>query len=258
MNTSYTHIRDIIERIKREGFEEVHETDVKEYVWDIIGIIGTPTLLEDNTTEIEVKQYRGQLPMNFYSLADGGIRDKDTGTMFRKSTDVFHKLNRQKDLSQEINQVYTSVEYEDETPQIGTSLIATTSQNVNPQDYTYTMQRGVIFIPFEEKTLEITYKAFPIFEDNTPKIPDDPKIIRAVVGFVIQKIAKRMLLQGTLDYRIYQTLEQDYLFDVASARSKSLTLNATELENFKNRVLSLTPRPIEFRTGRRFQGEDSL
>lgn len=258
MNTSYTHIRDIIERIKREGFEEVHEADVKEYIWDIIGIIGTPTLLEDNTTEIEVKQYRGQLPVDFYSLADGGIRDKETGAMFRKSTDVFHKLNRQQDHSQEINQTFTSVEYEDDTPLTGTSVIATTGKRFNPQDFTYTMERGMIFIPFEEKTLEITYRAFPIFEDNTPKIPDDPKIIRAIVGFIIHKIAKKMLLQGTLDYRIYQTLETDYLFDVASARSKSLTLNATELENFKNRLLSLTPRSIEFRTGRRFQGEDSL
>ena len=34
MEQGYTHINEVIEKIKREGFEDVHATDVKEYVWD--------------------------------------------------------------------------------------------------------------------------------------------------------------------------------------------------------------------------------
>jgi len=266
MEQGYTHINEVIEKIKREGFEDVHATDVKEYVWDIISFIATPNLFPQKTAEVEVDQYRAQLPIDFYSLAEGGIRDKESKIVFKHSTDLFHKLNRQQDQKGEIIQTYSSVYHEwDEdkekhvhNPDEATYLIGRTGKKFNPEDFTFTIEQDVIFIPFEHRTLEVSYKAFPVFDDYTPKIPNDAKTIRVIVSFIIMKLAKKMLLQGTLGERAYDRLEQEYMFDVASARSANLMNTPNQMENIKNRLLDLVPKTTTYRQGHRFKNQDSI
>lgn len=267
MQQGYTHINEIIEKTRKEGFENIHESDAKEFVWDVFGFIAVPSLFEQKTDEIEVKQYKGQLPVDFYSLAEGGIRDKKTKHVFRPSTDLFHKLNRQQDKSSDIVQKYGSTYYEwDENKEEhisnsdeATYLIGRTGSLTNPEDFTYMLERDIIFIPFEERTLEISYKAFPIYqEDMTPKIPNDAKVIDLIVSYLKHKLSEKMLLQGTIDMKIAAKLEQDYLFRAASTRSSQLMNSPNEMENAKNQLLSLVPRSVSFRHGHRFKGQDTL
>ena len=259
MNNSYTDFRNIIERVKRDGFEDVNETDVKEYIWDVIGFIATPKLFETVETEVEVEDYRAQLPADFYELVS--MRDKDTGVVYRKSTDKFHRAQRQPNLGQPIVQQFDSVA-QDETgtqvPELVTSFLQVTPERKDPHHYTYVMERGVVFIPFEDATLEIVYKAFPIFDDYTPKIPDHPKIIRVIVDFIKMKIGERYRLQGRLDEQMLQRLEQNYAWSVASARSASLMNTPGEMENFKNRMIDLVPKVNSFRQGHKYLGEETL
>ena len=114
-------------------------------------------------------------------------------------------------------------------------------------------------IPFEERVLEISYKAFPIFqEDRTPKIPNDAKVIDLVVSYLKHKLSEKMVFQGTLSDKMAAKLEQDYLFRAASTRSSQLMNSPNEMENAKNHLLSLVPRNVSFRHGHRFKGQDTL
>lgn len=258
MNNSYTDFKNIIERIKRDGFEDVNETDVKEYIWDVIGFVGTPKLYETVDTEIYVEDYRAQLPIDFYSLVS--IRDKDSKIVYRKSTDKFHRFNKQLDNGASIVQTYNSVARDDDGPRsdLSTSFVEVTSERKDPSEYTYVMERGVLFIPWTEATLEVVYTAFPIFDDYTPKIPDHPKIIRLIVDFIKMKIGEKYRLQGRIDEQMLQRLEQNYAWSAASARSASLMNTPAEMENFKNRMIDLIPKPNSFRQGHKYLGEETL
>lgn len=257
MNNSYTDYKAIIERIKRDGFEDINETDVKEYIWDVISLLGTPKMFETKYDQIEVEDYRGILPVDFYSLES--IRDKDTKIVYRSSTDTFHRLNKQTS-SGTITNTYSSTGMTNDgiDPSLSTSFVEKTPDQTLPSDYTYTMQKGVVFIPFEVATLEIVYKAFPIFEDNTPKIPDHPKIIRLVTDYIKVKIGMRYRLQGRMDDRMLNRLEQEYAFSAAAARSASLMNSPEEMENFKNRMIDILPKPNSFRQGHKYLGEETL
>ena len=259
MNNSYTDFKNIVERIKRDGFEDVNETDVKEYIWDVVGFIATPKLYETVDTEIEVEDYRAQLPVDFYELIS--IRDKDTGVVYRKSTDKFHRFNKEPNNGNAIVQQFDSVA-QDETgaqvPELITSFLQVTPERKDPHQYTYVMERGILFIPFEDATLEVVYRAFPIFDDYTPKIPDNPKIIRLIEDFIKMKIGTRYRLQGRMDEQMLRRLEQEYAWSAASARSASLMNTPAEMENFKNRMIDILPKPNSFRQGHKYLGEETL
>lgn len=259
MNNSYTDFKNIIERIKRDGFEDVNETDVKEYIWDVVGFIATPKLFEDKYDEIEIEAYRGILPIDFYELIS--IRDMDSKIVYRKSTDNFHRLNKQVGSSGTIvTNTYTSVVHDDDgpTPELATGFVESNAPRQDPAQYTYVMERGIVFIPFESATLEVVYKAFPIFDDNTPKIPDNPKIIRLIEDFIKMKIGTRYRLQGRMDEQMLRRLEQEYAWSAASARSASLMNTPAEMENFKNRMIDILPKPNSFRQGHKYLGEETL
>lgn len=254
---NYTNYKDIVERVKREGFENVEETDVKEYIWEILGYMATPKLFETVEVEVEAEQYRAKLPIDFYSLEL--IRDKDSKIVYRKSTDVFHKLNRVGSSSAEVTDIYTPVVYPNPLPEGEDPetyyLKSQTPQRRDPGEYTYKIERNIIFIPFEDATLEVVYKAFPVFDDGTPKVPDEPKIIRAVVTYVAERIGMRMMLRGELAPQIYNILAQKKSWATASARSSSLMNSPAEMENFKNRMLDIVPKTNSFGDGYRYMGE---
>ena len=259
MNNSYTDFKNIIERVKRDGFEDVNETDVKEYIWDVVGFIATPKLFETVDKEIEVVDYRAQLPVDFHELVS--IRDKDTHIVYRKSTDKFHRFNKQPNNGNAIVQQFDSVAMDGDgnpLPDQITSFLQVTPERKDPHQYTYVMERGILFIPFEDATLEIVYKAFPIFDDYTPKIPDHPKIIRVIVDFIKMKIGERYRLQGRMDEQMLQRLEKNYAWSAASARSASLMNSPGEMENFKNRMIDIVPKVNSFRQGHKFLGEETL
>jgi hypothetical protein len=257
-NMNYTTHKDIIERIKREGFENVEETDVKEYIWEILGYLATPKLFETVEVELEVENYRAELPMDFYSLE--AIRDKDSKIMYRKSTDIFHRLSRANSGTGGITDAYTPVVYPSPEPEFpdpqAYSLIMNIPERRDPLEHVYMMERNVIFIPFEDATLQVVYKAFPIFDDGTPKVPDDPKVIRAVVSYVCEKIAMKMMLRGELTPQIYTILAQKLAWAKASARSSLLMNSPAEMESFKNRMLAIVPKLNSFKDGYKFMGEE--
>lgn len=67
--SQYVNIDSIIEKINRD-YESVSfsRSDAVEWAWECMGKIGTPSLLRDQSCILEVKNWRGVLPPDFYRM----------------------------------------------------------------------------------------------------------------------------------------------------------------------------------------------
>jgi hypothetical protein len=205
----------IIERVYRDyGFDlEIKYDEVIEWIWDVISLIGAPTVFVDKVTDggtnmpqpITITNYRGDLPVDLHSVHLA--RDYDTKMpMIMKSS---------------------------------TYLRDTEQQYVRESQYTYTLNESYIFTSFEEGEVELHYKAFPTNNLGMPLIPDDIKFVMATQAYIAERIGFRLWMQDHLVQQKYAKLEQERMWYIGAAQTRAVTPSIDEMEGMKNRYLRL-------------------
>ena len=264
-NGKYVHIDQILEATMRDyGLEELYKDEAKEWVWEIMGIVGITSVLQDATAEIAISEHRGLMPTDLYQFdAETGIREIESNRSLLPTTDIFFDQNKQATtLTQGIIASETfNVTYD----QLGDDLVSQANDSTvtldvvyapgyvyETESYVYRVQGNYIFCGIENTTLQISYKAFPVWSDMTPMIPDDEKYIRMVKSHLAQRVSKRAYYQGKISREIKDDIESDYLFDIASARSNSIMPSKDQMENIKRMRMRLLPKPSQFDTGFRY------
>ena len=261
-NGKYVNIDQILEKVRMDyGFEDVYKDECKEWVWDIMGIVGITSILEDRNAEITIEDHRGLLPTDLYKFdAESGIREKYSNYSLLPTTDIFFDENSSstalaqaliaaKSTNLTYDQLGDDIVSQTDDSTINVDTVYTSGYVYERENYTYRIQGNYIFCGLENTTLQIVYKAFPIWDDLTPKIPDDDKYIRMVVTHLAYKIANRMYYTGFMTDRMFDRLEQEYMFTVASARSKMIIPDKDEMENIGRMRMRLLPKPAAFDTG---------
>ena len=264
-NGKYIHIDQVLESIRaRTGFEEVYQDECKEWVWEAIGVLGVSSILEDRTAEISIEDHRGLLPNDLYLFdSESGIREKESNRSLIPTTDIFFDQNKEATtLTQGIIAAETyNVTYDElgddlvsqiDDSTVNLDIIYAPGYVYEAEAYTYRIQGSYIFCGIETTTLQVTYKGFPIWDDYTPKIPDDPKYIKYVTSYLMDIIVTRMWLNDRISRDKKDELERDYLFNAASARSHMLIPDKDEMENISRMRMRLLPKPAQFDTGFRY------
>ena len=251
LNTKHVRIEQILERVNREfGFEGLHMDDAREWVWDVIGVLGSPNMVFEKFTDIEIENHRGQLPIDVFSLSDHIVRDKTTKQILRKSINIFFEDDA---IRAQHPRVFTDAESieldENDELMDGTKYISIIAPEYEEGGYFYNIKEDYIFTNKKKTTVELKYTAFPIDDRMFPLVPDDPKVIRAVVWYIGERLAFKLMLQEKLSERKYDRIKQDYLFNAAAARTKADTLDMPEIHNFKHRVLQMVKQTNAFRMG---------
>ena len=264
-NGKYVHIDQLLEATMRDyGLEELYKDEAKEWVWEIMGIVGITSVLQDATAEIAISDHRGLMPTDLFQFdAETGIREIESNRSLLPTTDIFFDQNKQATtLTQGIIASETfNVTYD----QLGDDLVSQANDSTvtldvvyapgyvyETESYVYRVQGNYIFCGIENTTLQISYKAFPVWSDMTPMIPDDEKYIRMVKSHLAYMNANRLYLVDKLDERKLNRIETDYLFNVASARSASIMPDKDQMENIKRMRMRLLPKPSQFDTGFRY------
>lgn len=257
---NYTHVREIIERVHRNyGFDEIYEDEVKEWIWDALNFLGRDEFLENKISEIEITSHRGIMPSDISEGQVIGIRDKETLTTLVPSPDIYFVQNAAETDSYSAIVQGISYEGDDEDLEEGDSVeltpneiaveITDTSGVTSNDTFSYRIDSGYIFTGMSSGTLQISYKGFPVWDDNTPKIPDDSKIIRLVVTHIAMMIAQRLLFKGKISERLFEKVAQEYSFAAGSARNRLIQPDRNEMENIRRTHLRLLPNPNHFKTG---------
>jgi len=242
LSGKYTSIQEVVERIHRDyGFTEVHEDEIAEWIWDIVGLIGASEPYQEKPITLTVEDYRTKLPCDFYSLTS--VRDTTYYIELRPTFDRYH-------LSSDKTAVSDTEFLTEMDPATGEWFYTTISPEIYPEYYTYKLQGEYMFVGFSTGEIELIYDAFPIDPaTRLPLIPDDPKYLEAVVTHCASKIAFRLMLKDLLSERKLERIEQLALFAAGAARNKALIPDPHKMESIRNMWKSPHSYYQHFETG---------
>lgn len=197
---------------------------VIDYAVDFIRIVGVPPSFIEKTQVIEVTNYRGELPCDFYEMiqvrlaksCDKGFENYKEHPVFRYTTDSFHlSTNKTK---------YT--------------------------DLTYKIQGSCIFTsPLKDGSIEISYMAMPIDDEGYPLIPDNSAYTRALQAFIKREWFTIQFDQGKINQTIMAKADQDYAWAVGQAQTDLIRPTIDQMQSITNMWNTLIPRHYEHRTG---------
>lgn len=255
---AYTHINSVIERLYRTyGFDNIHQDEAKEWAWEYLSSLGRLEAFEDRLSEIEITDHLGELPIGIVEGGIKGIRDKTTQVMLIPSSDIFIEGNKAS--SSAISGVISAITYTGDAVQLGDTVELTTnyagvSYNISnnslaTEEYTYRLQGDYILCGLTTATLEIAYKSFPIWDDYTPKIPDDSKVIRGLVVFLAWMLVQRDFIKGKVSKQVYDMIETEYCFVVGAARNRLIQPDLAQMESIRRMSQRLLSKPGQYEQG---------
>lgn len=217
MAEQYSSIKLILDKILRHPLmQDITLETAVDYCIDFMRIVGTPSIFEEKTEIIRVKEYRAILPCDYYQVIQ--IREVG-GAAFRYSTDSFHMSECKHDYKRGVN------------------------------DLTYKIQGNIIYTSIEDGDIEISYEAIATDEDGYPLIPDNSSFTRALELYIKKKQFTVLFDLGEISPAVLQNVQQEYAWAVGDCESEFNRLSIDKAESFFNSWRTLIIRDGEHRTG---------
>jgi len=215
LSGNYVTVDFILDKLETDfGFDDIEYNEVVEHIWDVIGYVSDPSTFERKFAEVIVADFRGQMPTDFYSIIDGTILEISSNTPLTESTDLMDRFSDDTDILAD------------------TDALA----------YTYRIIQGYIYTGLEDTSLILSYRAFPT-SDSLPLVPDNAKVIRAVVNYIGERIAFKLFLKDKLSERKYEIIKQESLFSSAAYKTSSKIPSIDGMERLKNIHLNILRNP---------------
>jgi hypothetical protein len=207
----YTNINVIADRIKRHPLlEDIPFETILDNAIEFVKILGIPKAYLEKTDIVEIEDYRGVLPCDFYKIIQARTLD---GAYFRESTDSFH-MSPAKEKEGHARRL-TGV--------------------------TYKIQGNYIFTSMPRCLMEIAYWALPIGEDGMPLIPDNGTYPRALEYYIKMKCFEMLFDQGKITPQAYANVQQQYGFAVKLASNDLVRPSLDMMESISNSWNKLLP-----------------
>ena len=206
----YTNIRLIMDRLTRNDllkdlpFETVIDNAV-----EFMKIVGAPDSFIEKTSLIEINDYRGVLPCDFYEMIQvrTAAPHDDHPHTFRYTTDSFHLSPNKPKWS----------------------------------DLTYKLQGTCIFTSIEKGTIEIAYRALGTDDEGYPLIPDNGSYDKALELYIKVQYYTTLFEQGKISERVLDKTEQQYDWYVGQAQTDLIRPNLDQMEAISNMWNKLLP-----------------
>lgn len=194
---------------------------VIDFAVEFMRIVGIPATFLEKTAIIDIKNYRGELPCDYYDIIQVRLAPKpgtppELSPVFRHTTDTFHMSPLKAKIS----------------------------------DLTYKIQGNCIFTaPLRYGPIEISYKAMPVDDEGTPLIPDNSSYTRALQAYIKKEWFIIQFDQGKIDIRVMQKADQDYAWYVGQAQTDLIRPTIDQMESISNMWNTLIERSQDHRKG---------
>ncbi len=184
-----------------------------DYAVDFMRIVGTPKAFMEKTELIEINEYRGKLPCDWYETIQ--VKDTKPCICMRSSTDTF------------------------------------ITSKIPPRSFgpTFMIQGDLIYTSMKEGVIEMSYRAIPMDCEQLPSIPDSAKYIRALESYIKKEWFTILFDTGKLAAPVLQNAQQEYSFRVGQAQADMMKLDLSKAESFFNSLRTLILRDSEFERG---------
>lgn len=217
MAERYVNIRYILDRIMQHPLlQDITLEQAVAYTIDFMRIVGVPSMFEEKTDILSIKNYRALLPCDYYSMIQ--VR-KLNGSPLRYSTDSFH-MSECKD---------------NDTRKSG--------------DLTYKIQGNIIYTSFESDDIEVAYQAILVDKEGYPLLPDNSSFTRALELYIKKQWFTVLFDLGKISGQVLQNTQQEYAWAVGDCQSEFNRLSIDKAEAFYNSWRTLILRDSEHKTG---------
>lgn len=193
---------------KHPLLEDIPFETVVDYAVDFIRIVGTPPSFFEKTEKIEIKDYRGFLPCDYYQMIQVRILGRGhEKAAFRYSTDSFHMSDIKHGF----------------------------------RELTYKIQGNCIITSIPRGLIEIAYEAMPIDDEGYPLIPDNSSYSRALIAYIKKEWFSIQYDQGKIPDKVMIKAEQDYSWAVGQAQTDLIRPTIDQMEAISNMWNKLLP-----------------
>jgi len=205
---NYKSLGSIIWRVMKNPLcSELTYEECAEYALEFIKLLGAPVAYIDNIDRVELTNYKAELPCNILYI--NGIRYYNSNTQehlcgavaMRESTDIYHH---------DPKEFITSNTITDES-------ISTAPSLYNINEFTYSIQKGIIFTSKRDGFIEIAYKGIAVDEDGYPMIPDNEKVSLGMEYYIMSRYLEPLYLIGKITDKAFEYIQQKRYFYMPSA-----------------------------------------
>lgn len=237
MNGKYTNIDEIIEKISRYRLSDFTIEEVKEWTWEALSKIASPSIYVDKIAVLEVSNGRSIIPNDCFDITESQLREYYSKCHIRKSTDVFFNTDELSVQSQDVSvfaEIAKSIVYDSDGNLVDNSesfLVEYPPLEQAMTSLTYSISNGYFVFGFKSGLVEFAYKAFPIDSNGDPMIPDNAKCIDAIVYYCLEIIMLRMWIEDKISERKYNEISKKRAWAIGSARSH---MNIGTIDDWSN------------------------
>lgn len=178
--------------------EDIPFETVVDYAADFMRIVGTPQSFLEKTEKIEIREYKGILPCDYYQMIQVRVIDADKRMgAFRYSTDSFHM------------------------------------SSIKPKHggLTYKIQGSCIITSIREGQIEIAYMAMPLDSEGYPLIPDNSSYSRALELYIKLQWFTTLFDTGKINSQVLVNTQQQYAWAVGQAQTDMVRPTIDQMES---------------------------
>lgn len=212
-------LKEIMWKVMRNPLvsEMITYEDAGEFALEAIRLLGAPLALIDKTSKhITVEAHKAALPENIIQLK--GIRKiqnkddyEDCPIPLTYSTNTFHSSE---------NCELKDIEC--------------------PEEYTYTVNKGIVFSSFSEGYIQVAYKTLPLDDEGFPLVQDDQDTKLAIEYYILYRFLEPLWLIGKITDKAFAYINQKKCWYM-SAASTSLKIQSMDhveaIMNVVNRLI---------------------
>jgi hypothetical protein len=187
--------------------------DAAEFAIEALRLIGSPLILETKISDlIKLNTYKAAVPLNSIKIL--GIReicdleDYENGAVaLTYATNTFHKSEN------------CETEYEQ-----------------CPEEYTYTVENGVIKTSFEEGYIQVAYKCLSTDQEGYPLIPDDQDTKFAIEYYILFKYLEPLWMMGKITDKAFSYIDQKKCWYIGAAGTSTKIQSMDHVEAIMNTI----------------------
>lgn len=185
---------------------ELTYEEAAEHVVEALRLLGAPLTFVDVVTNppLTVTNYKAVLPNNLLNIRGvriiNNLENYDDGAIaMRYATDIYHQDGN------------CEIEGEEELP----------------YEYTYTVQKGIIYTSIPTGYIQVSYKALPVDEEGYPLIPDEQKTILAIEYYILFRFLEPLWMLGKITDKAFNYVDTKKCWYMGGADT-SLKLQGTD------------------------------
>jgi hypothetical protein len=202
--------------LKNPLASELTYEEAAEYALECIKLLGAPVLYLNKIVKLDLVSHKAELPCDILYIE--GIRYYDGNTSYpitmREATNIYH-----------INPEEFTNEQDTDFDLRG---------NHRRNEFTYTIQKGIIFSSIDEGCVEVAYKGIATDEEGYPLIPDHQKVQLALEYYILSRYLEPLWLMGKITDKAFEYIQQKRYFYMPSANTALTMPGIDKMETLMN------------------------